>query len=62
MFENETVDVPCSKCGAKHSKKIGWLKSTNQFTCSCGTIIKVESKDLHDKIATIERNIKKFFK
>ena len=62
MFENEAIDLTCTKCKAKHSKKIGWLKSNNQFTYSCGTIIKVDSKDLHKKIGDIEAKIKNLFK
>jgi len=62
MFENQTIDLTCTKCNTKHSKKIGWIKSHNQFTCSCGTIIRVDSKDLHKKIGDIERSFKNILK
>jgi hypothetical protein len=62
MFEKEVINLTCTKCKTIHSKKISWLKSNNQVTCSCGTIIKVDSKDIHKKIIDIETKIKNLSK
>jgi hypothetical protein len=62
MFEKEIIEITCENCGAKTSKTISWLKSNKQLTCRCGTIINIDSSDLHKKIAVVEKRLKNLFK
>ncbi len=62
MFQSESVEFVCTQCNKKYSKKIGWLKSHTKFDCTCGTTIRLDSKELHAKISGIEKNFRNLFK
>jgi transcription elongation factor Elf1 len=47
VFDNTEIEIPCSGCGQKTAKTVGWLKANGQFVCSgCGATINVDSEQL----------------
>jgi hypothetical protein len=45
FFDRQSIDICCPKCGQKHSKTIGWLKSHRDIACRCGSNIHLDLKD-----------------
>ena len=62
MFDSQTIDIPCENCNRNTPKSIRWLKSNKKFTCSCGTIINLDSSDFIRQIKDIEKSIDDFGK
>ena len=64
MFENQDIEIPCKKCGRKHKKTIGWIKSHNggKIHCSCGTDLVIESRQFTREIDDMEKRLKNLFK
>lgn len=62
MFENETINITCGNCSRDTPKTIRWLKTHDRFTCSCGTVVTIDSRDLNAKISDIEKRFKNLFK
>lgn len=60
FFDTTTIPIPCSKCGRKTDKTIGWLKSHKKFSCVCGTVIEVESSQFLREMAKTDRAIVDF--
>ena len=56
-FDDQTVTIPCSKCGNQHQKTIGWIKANEEFTCPCGVLIHLDRSDLLQKLEEAERLI-----
>lgn len=53
------IDLPaCPDCGHQTRKKIGWLTTHTQFSCRCGSIIGLESKELAEAIRSIEKSLR----
>ena len=44
VLDDEPVEIPCPKCGAKHQKTIGWLNVNDRFACSCGVTITLDNR------------------
>lgn len=57
FFDNQEIGIPCSKCGTKTNKSIGWIKGNSKFTCACGTVINLDSDQFRGEIAKVERSI-----
>lgn len=54
FLDNAEIEIPCSNCGSKTKKSIGWIKSNNQFTCTCGTTIKLDADQFRGEIAKVD--------
>ncbi len=46
IFDHQTISIPCPKCGKKHEKTIGWIKTNDKIACTCGVTIKLKRDDL----------------
>lgn len=55
ILDTATIPIPCSKCGRKTDKTIGWLKSHNKFSCACGTEVEVDVSQFRGEIAKADR-------
>ncbi len=69
LIDNQEIEIPCSKCGCKTKKSIGWLKNNNYFICTCGTKINLDTSQFKDEIAKVDsafaelqKTLKKFGK
>ncbi len=60
MFEDETVDVKCPKCGAINTLLVREFEERNEahFACeSCKTSVKVEGSEFHARLAELRREV-----
>jgi hypothetical protein len=63
VLDNQTIEIPCPKCGVKHQKTIGWLNMNDRFACSCGVTITLDKqewgklREVDDAFASIPKNI-----
>lgn len=58
IFDSQTIDIPCPKCGKRHAKAVRWLKTNNHFTCTCGVRIDLDASEFRAKIANAEKQIR----
>lgn len=56
ILDKQTIGIPCEKCKRETPKTIGWIKANNQFTCACGTVIKIDASQFRGEIAKVERS------
>lgn len=56
-LDSHTIDLPCSGCGQKHKKTLGWLKAHQQFTCGCGASITVDLTQLEQGLARANKSL-----
>ena len=57
-FNSAAVDIPCPKCGHKHSRTIGWIKTHTSLTCessSCGSVMELDQGKFVDEIRKAEK-------
>lgn len=54
FLDNAEIEIPCSNCGGKTKKSIGWIKSNSQLTCACGTIINLDADQFRGEIAKVD--------
>lgn len=59
LFDNASIDIPCSECGHKTPKTIGWIKRHNNFACTCGTNITLDGDDFRRELAKVEKSLAK---
>ena len=59
MFDKHELSLPCSHCGRKTKKSIGWIKRHQQFTCVCG-VTTFKANELIRGIREADRTIDKF--
>lgn len=63
VLDDEPVEIPCPKCGAKHQKTIGWLNVNDRFACSCGVTITLDKQEwgelrkIDDELGRIPKNV-----
>lgn len=57
VFDSSEIEIPCTSCGRKTKKSIGWIKNNSQFTCHCGTTIRLDTAQLKGEIAQVEASI-----
>lgn len=55
IVDDQTLDLPCPKCGKKTKKTVRWVKANKQFTCSCGTAITLDADQFRAEIAKLEK-------
>jgi hypothetical protein len=51
--DGETIEIPCPGCRAPTEKTVAWLKSHKQFTCACGTLVRVTPSTFRHEIAKV---------
>jgi len=59
------LDLPCENCGRKTRKTIGWIKTHKQFTCGCGTVVRLDTDQFNREIRKVEAaftNLERSFK
>jgi len=54
-LDNQTIDIPCSRCGKKIKERIGRLKRDPKLTCSCGHVILVEAHQLRNVTQAVDK-------
>lgn len=66
IFDKEKISIPCSNCGRQSAKSVAWIRMNHSFTCTCGTLIKLDTSQFQgelrkaDKaISDLERSISK---
>jgi predicted RNA-binding Zn-ribbon protein involved in translation (DUF1610 family) len=60
---DEKLPFACAKCGHKTQKTFTWLETHTEFTCpKCGTVAKIDNRDLKAKMADIDKAIYKLAK
>ena len=47
----------CPKFRATTEKTVAWLKRHKQFTCACGTLVRVTPSTFHHEIAKVTRDV-----
>ncbi len=57
FLSSAEIDIPCTNCGRKTKKSIGWIKSHSDFICACGTEIHVDANQFKSEIAKVERSL-----
>jgi hypothetical protein len=60
MFEDETVDIPCPKCGRKNSILVREFEETAEthFVCvGCQAGVRIEAKEFHDRLARVREEL-----
>ena len=57
FFDGATIKIPCANCNRETEKSIGWIKTHGEFTCVCGTIIHLETKDMRRELGKAERRL-----
>ena len=62
LFDSEAIEIPCEGCGKKHPKKIGWIKTHAEVSCSCGATIKLDKSQFVREIAGVERALEKLMR
>ena len=63
LVDDISVELPCENCGRKSEKTVGWIKSHDEFTCTCGTVISLERDDVLNAIGNAAgRKFAKFIK
>lgn len=51
MFEDQSISIPCPKCGHETAKLIGDLKRNHEFACGgCGRMIDADPTALIDQL------------
>jgi hypothetical protein len=65
MFDSAQIEIPCSQCGRKTKKTVGWLKTNSTLTCSCGTRISIDASQFRRELGNIDKavnDLKRTFK
>ena len=60
MFEDETVDVRCPKCGHLNTIQVCEfeVRAEAHFVCEgCKTRVKVEGHEFHDRLARLRQEV-----
>ena len=61
MFDNQTLDVTCPRCGKQVKKTVAWIKSHNEFTCSgCRNRVELDRDQFLDGLAMAEKTLRDF--
>jgi hypothetical protein len=59
FLDDAEIEIPCSKCGHKTKKSIRWIKSNNEYFCTCGARINLNTSQFRRKIADTESALRK---
>jgi len=54
IFDTQSIDIPC-KCGKKHKRTIGWIKTNSHIKCDCGTDITLDKSEFVRKLNEVDR-------
>lgn len=54
LFDAASLEIPCENCGRKTKQTIGWIKTHEQFTCPCGTVINLKADQFRRELAAAE--------
>jgi hypothetical protein len=54
-FDNQSIEIPCPKCGNKAKQAIAWLKTNRHYICRRGTRIDLQADQFKREIAKVER-------
>lgn len=58
-LDNQTIDIPCPKCGKKIKERIGRLKRDPKLVCPCGQSIQIKADELRRATDTINKSLSK---
>ena len=54
FLDKSEVEITCTKCNRKTKKSIGWIKNNSNFTCTCGTVIRLDANQFKGEIVKID--------
>jgi len=54
FLDDQELTINCPRCGYKTKKSIGWIKSNNQLTCICFTILNLKTEEFKRQLASTE--------
>jgi transcription elongation factor Elf1 len=60
MFEDETVDITCPKCGHKNSILVHDFEASSEarVNCAhCGVTVRVEAEEFRQRLAAIRKEL-----
>ncbi len=60
MFEDETVDIACPKCGQKNSILVRDFETSPEahLTCqSCGVVVKIEAQEFRQRLDLVRKEL-----
>jgi hypothetical protein len=57
ITDNFDIELECENCGGKTKKSIEWIKVHDQFTCECGTLIRVNPNKYRKELAKTESEL-----
>jgi hypothetical protein len=60
MFEDETVDITCPKCGHLNSILVREFESADEshIVCvSCKAVVKVEAHEFHERLGQVRKEL-----
>ena len=61
MFEDETIDIGCPRCGAMNSILVREFEESAEthFTCEgCHAGVKIEGEDFHQRLEAVRNELK----
>src|SRR5574343_305616 len=59
-FYHSQISIPCKSCGRETKKTIGWIKDHTEFTCACGTVIRLDTSQFKADITKVDRALSDF--
>ena len=63
MFEDETVDVMCPKCGRQNTILVREFEENAEthFVCSgCASGVRIEAAEFHDRLQQVRKELEEF--
>ncbi len=60
MFEDETVDIACPKCGQKNAILVREFEASPEahLTCqNCGVVVKVEAQEFRQRLDLVRKEL-----
>lgn len=55
MFRDLKIGIPCGNCGRETEKTVTWLKHNAEFTCACGTLVKVDASQFNREMQKVDK-------
>jgi hypothetical protein len=58
LLDDEELEISCDDCGRVHKKTLGWLKRNHEIRCPCGTLLKLDTRELRSQMDKLDRDLR----